>query len=72
MWEYAKETKDKRKHDKRNMSRPGLKLTHIRGRNMRDVVRYSEAFKLRLVEDVTGGKYQVSMKWGTGFGKTRP
>jgi transposase-like protein len=24
---------------------------------MRDVVRYSEAFKLRLVEDVAGGKY---------------
>jgi transposase-like protein len=25
---------------------------------MRDVVRYSEAFKLRLVEDVAGGKYK--------------
>jgi transposase-like protein len=25
---------------------------------MRDVVRYSEAFKLRLVEDVVSGKYQ--------------
>jgi transposase-like protein len=25
---------------------------------MRDVVRYSEAFKLRLVEDVASGKYQ--------------
>jgi transposase-like protein len=25
---------------------------------MREVVRYSEAFKLRLVEDVAGGKYQ--------------
>jgi transposase-like protein len=25
---------------------------------MRDVVRYSEAFKLRLVEDVANGKYQ--------------
>jgi transposase-like protein len=24
---------------------------------MRDVVRYSEAFKLRLVEDVANGKY---------------
>jgi transposase-like protein len=24
---------------------------------MRDVVRYSEAFKLRLVEDIAGGKY---------------
>jgi transposase-like protein len=25
---------------------------------MRDVIRYSEAFKLRLVEDVSNGKYQ--------------
>jgi transposase-like protein len=25
---------------------------------MRDVIRYSRAFKLRLVEDVAGGKYQ--------------
>jgi transposase-like protein len=25
---------------------------------MRDVVRYSEAFKLRLVEDVASGKYK--------------
>jgi transposase-like protein len=25
---------------------------------MRDVIRYSEAFKLRLVEDVASGKYR--------------
>jgi transposase-like protein len=30
----------------------------MRGQKMREVVRYSEAFKLRLVEDVAGGKYQ--------------
>jgi transposase-like protein len=31
------------------------KLTH---KEMKDVVRYSEAFKLRLMEDVANGKYR--------------
>jgi transposase-like protein len=30
----------------------------MRSGKMKDVVRYSEAFKLRLVEDVANGKYQ--------------
>ncbi|MDR1654637.1 MAG: transposase, partial [Treponema sp.] len=30
----------------------------MRREKMRDVVRYSEAFKLRLVKDVADGKYQ--------------
>jgi hypothetical protein len=40
------------------VSRPGLKLSHG-GQKMSDVVRYSEAFKLRLVEDVAAGKYAI-------------
>jgi transposase-like protein len=33
---------------------------------MRNVTRYSEAFKLRLVEDVAGGKYKSLRKRGEG------
>jgi transposase-like protein len=41
---------------------------------MRDVVRYSEAFKLRLVEDVAGGSIQALRKRsvGTESGEARP
>jgi hypothetical protein len=48
-----------------DVSRPGVKLSHRR-RKMRDVIRYSEAFKLRLVEDIGSGKYKSPGEPGGG------
>jgi hypothetical protein len=39
---------------------------------MREVVRYSEAFKLRLMEDMANGKYTSLVKPGGGTGLGEP
>jgi hypothetical protein len=39
----------------------------MRRGNVKEVVRYGEAFKLRLVEDIAGGKYRaVQPRLGAG------
>jgi hypothetical protein len=50
--------------------RPGLKLSHG-FQKMRDAPRYSEAFKLRPVEDVAGGKYASLDEAGHGTVEAR-